>query len=49
MKIVSYGGGVNSTAMILFLLRQNIIPDMIVFCDTGAELPETLACYDGQY
>jgi 3'-phosphoadenosine 5'-phosphosulfate sulfotransferase (PAPS reductase)/FAD synthetase len=39
---VSYGGGVNSTAMILFLIATNIQIDDIVFIDTGAEHPDTL-------
>jgi 3'-phosphoadenosine 5'-phosphosulfate sulfotransferase (PAPS reductase)/FAD synthetase len=40
--IVSYGGGVNSTAMIIWMIEHNQQIDHIVFCDTGAELPETL-------
>jgi 3'-phosphoadenosine 5'-phosphosulfate sulfotransferase (PAPS reductase)/FAD synthetase len=39
--IVSYGGGVNSTAMVLWQIGKTPI-DQIIFCDTGAELPETL-------
>ncbi|MBF0488456.1 MAG: phosphoadenosine phosphosulfate reductase family protein [Nitrospirae bacterium] len=42
MNIVSYGGGVNSTAMTIFLINKSEVPDLIVFCDTGAELPATL-------
>jgi len=40
--IVSYGGGVNSTAMVIWMLQHGQPIDHIVFCDTGAELPETL-------
>lgn len=40
--IVSYGGGVNSTAMVIWLLQHEQPIDRIIFCDTGAELPETL-------
>lgn len=40
--IVSYGGGVNSTAMVIWMLQHEQPIDHIVFYDTGAELPETL-------
>ena len=40
--IVSYGGGVNSTAMTIWMIQNGNPIDYIVFCDTGAELPETL-------
>ncbi len=43
MKIVAYGGGVNSTAMLIGLTQQNIIVDYIIFSDTGGEKPETYA------
>lgn len=39
--IVCYGGGVDSTAMLVLLKRQGIVPDLITFADTGAEKPET--------
>ena len=40
--ILSYGGGVNSTAIIaLALLGELPMPDYIVFSDTGAEWPFT--------
>jgi len=40
--ILSYGGGVNSTAIIaLALLGKMRMPDYIVFSDTGAEYPYT--------
>ncbi|MBF0321219.1 MAG: phosphoadenosine phosphosulfate reductase family protein [Nitrospirae bacterium] len=42
LKVVSYGGGVNSTAMTIHLIRQGIIPDLVLFTDTGAEMPQTL-------
>ncbi len=38
---ISYGGGVNSTAMTLWLLDQGKHIDYIVFADTGAESPGT--------
>lgn len=40
-KIVAYGGGVDSTAMLVAMKRRNIIPDLIMFADTGGEKPET--------
>lgn len=41
MKIATYGGGVNSTAMILLLMKQEIKLDHIIFADTGGEKPST--------
>ena len=43
-KVLSYGGGVQSTAMIL-MIRDGVLPkpDLIVFADTGSERPETIA------
>jgi 3'-phosphoadenosine 5'-phosphosulfate sulfotransferase (PAPS reductase)/FAD synthetase len=37
---VSYGGGVNSTAMLIGMSHRGIIPDGILFADTGGERPE---------
>lgn len=39
--IVSYGGGTNSTAMLIAMVFKGIKPDLILFADTGGELPET--------
>lgn len=39
--IVSYGGGVDSTAMIVGLWREGIRPDVILMADTGSEMPGT--------
>ncbi len=39
--IVSYGGGRNSTAMLIAMGHKGIKPDAILFADTGGELPET--------
>lgn len=39
--VVSYGGGVDSTAMIVGLWREGIRPDVILMADTGSEMPET--------
>lgn len=41
--IVSYGGGVNSTAMLIGMVKHNIKPTDILFADTGAEQEETYA------
>lgn len=39
--IVCYGGGVDSTAMLIALHRHGIVPDLITFADVGGEKPET--------
>ena len=39
--VVSYGGGKNSTAMLIAMVYKGIVPDLILFADTGAEVPET--------
>ena len=45
--ILSYGAGVNSTAIIaLALLGKIPMPDYIVFSDTGAEWPQTYQYMD---
>ena len=41
--IIAYGGGLNSTAMLVGLRQRDIRPDLILFADTGAERPETYA------
>ncbi|HUX87341.1 MAG TPA: phosphoadenosine phosphosulfate reductase family protein, partial [Chloroflexota bacterium] len=41
--ILSYGGGVNSVALLVLLLREKYPLDGVVFADTGGELPETYA------
>ena len=47
MRILSFGGGVNSTAIIaLALLGEIEMPDYIVFSDTGAEWPHTYQYLD---
>lgn len=38
---VSFGAGVNSTAILIGFHEMNVIPDLITFADTGAELPHT--------
>ena len=41
MNIVSFGGGTNSTAMILGMYQRQIPIDLIMFADPGAEQPHT--------
>lgn len=41
--IVNYGVGVDSTAVLIEMHRLGIVPDAIIFADTGGEKPETLA------
>lgn len=41
--VVSYGAGVDSTALLVALHRRGIRPDLILFADTGGEKPETYA------
>ena len=40
---VAYGGGVNSTAMLVGLRRLDVVPDAICMADTGIEHPDTYA------
>jgi len=39
--IVCFGGGVDSTALLVAMKRAGIRPDLITFADTGGEKPET--------
>ena len=39
--VVSYGAGVDSTAMIIYLIKHNFPLDYVIFSDTGSEIPET--------
>jgi hypothetical protein len=41
MNIVSFGAGVNSTALVIEMVKRNMKPDLVLFADTGAEHPET--------
>ena len=43
MNVISYGGGVDSTAMLVGLYQRGVPVDLILFADTGGELPETYA------
>ena len=39
--VVSYGAGVDSTAMLVGLRRLGVVPDAVLFADTGGEKPAT--------
>ncbi len=41
MNVVSFGGGTNSTAMIIGMYLHEIPIDLILFADTGGEQPHT--------
>lgn len=41
--VVSYGMGVDSTAMLVGLAARGERPDLVLFADTGSEKPETMA------
>lgn len=44
--VVSFGGGVNSAAMLVGMWERGISPDAILFADTGGEKQETYAFVD---
>ena len=46
INIVSYGGGANSTALLIGLHQHRIPVDLILFADTGGEHPHTYAYLD---
>jgi hypothetical protein len=39
--VLSYGGGLNSTALLIFLIKNNYPLDLVLFSDTGDEFPHT--------
>ena len=39
--VVSYGGGTDSTALLVEAYNRGIRPDLIFFADTGSEMPHT--------
>jgi len=41
MNICSYGGGTNSTALLIECVKRDIPVDLILFADTGGEKPHT--------
>jgi hypothetical protein len=44
--VVSYGGGTNSTAILVGMHERGLRPDLTMFADTGNELPHTYAHLD---
>jgi len=43
LSVLSYGGGTQSTAMLIMILEGMISkPDIVIHSDTGSELPETV-------
>ena len=44
--VLSFGGGVNSVALMVLLLREGLPFDEAVFADTGGEVPETYEYLD---
>ena len=42
-RLVCYGGGTNSTALLIECVNRNIKVDVILFADTGGEKPHTYA------
>lgn len=44
--VVSYGVGLDSTAMLVEMHNRGMRPDLILFSDTGGEKPETYAYLD---
>ena len=46
MIVVNYGGGTNSTALIIKAIEHGVRPNIVVFADTGSERPETYAYLD---
>lgn len=46
MKVLSYGGGLNSFGLALAAHARGERPDLILFADTGSERPETYAHLD---
>lgn len=39
--VISYGGGTNSTALLWGMYEKGIQPDLVLFADTGGEMPGT--------
>jgi hypothetical protein len=46
LLVVSYGIGLDSTAMLVEMHNRGMRPDLILFSDTGGEKPETYAYLD---
>ena len=46
LRVVNYGGGTNSTALLVEAFKRGLRVDLIVFADTGSERPTTYAYLD---
>jgi len=46
MNVVAYGGGTDSTAMLIECVKREIKIDLILFADTGGEKPHTYEYID---
>jgi len=47
LQVLSYGGGTQSTAMLLLIAQGHLPkPDIVIHADTGSELPETVDFID---
>ncbi len=46
MKVLSFGGGVQTTALLLLIIKGEVKTDTIIFADTGGELPGTYRWID---
>lgn len=46
VRVLNYGGGTNSTALAIECFRRGIELDVLVFADTGSEMPHTYAFLD---
>jgi hypothetical protein len=46
MRILSFGGGVQTTALLLMVIKGEVKTDHVVFADTGGELPGTYRWVD---
>lgn len=41
MIVVNFGGGTNSTGLLIGAVERGLRPDLVVFADTGSEMPHT--------
>lgn len=46
LLVVCFGGGVDSTAMLVALHDAGVVPHLLTFADTGGEKPETIVHVD---
>lgn len=45
MNVVAYGGGTNSTAMLIGMHQRSIPVDLILFADTAASSPTPMRIF----